>query len=93
MVEQIISLAPGLQTSRESLIQALDPAYFVAIRRIPGGPAPEAIRPPIDEADAEIAAVNSWLAAKSALLDSTPTHIAARPLGYVNPCPNGNRAS
>jgi argininosuccinate lyase len=77
MVEQIIALAHGLQTSRELLIQALDPAHFVAIRSIPGGPAPEAIRPVIDQADAEIAAVSSWLAANSTLLDSTPTRLAA----------------
>ena len=77
MVEQIIALAPGLQTSRESLIQALDPAHFVAIRSIPGGPAPEAIRTAIDQADAEIAAVGSWLATKSTLIDSTSTRLAA----------------
>jgi argininosuccinate lyase len=75
MVEQIVVLAPGLHTSREVLFQALDPANFVAIRRIPGGPAPEAVRPAIEEADAEIAVVEAWMAAKSGLLDAIPSRI------------------
>ena len=37
-------LGRNLQTSREELLRALDPRWFVSIRRIPGGPAREPIQ-------------------------------------------------
>jgi argininosuccinate lyase len=43
------------------LRQALQAAYFVAIRRIPGGPAPEALEPEIDRAQRQLDADRVWL--------------------------------
>jgi argininosuccinate lyase len=43
------------------LRQALQAAYFVAIRGIPGGPAPEALEPEIDRAGRQLGADRAWL--------------------------------
>jgi argininosuccinate lyase len=75
MVDAVLSANP-LRTPREVLLKSLDPVNFVAVRRIPGGPALEPITAAISEAEAEIAAVESWLASKSALLASYPNRIA-----------------
>ena len=43
------------------LREALQPAHFVAIRRIPGGPAPEALEPEIERAGRQLGADREWL--------------------------------
>jgi len=67
MVDAVLSANP-LRTPREVLLNALDPVNFVAIRRIPGGPALEPVTDAIREAESEIAATEAWLASKTALL-------------------------
>jgi argininosuccinate lyase len=73
MIESIEALAPlhfgrDLRTSRAQLLEALDPWHFVAIRRSPGGPAPEAIRPALEMAEADLAESEKWIQEKSAAL-------------------------
>jgi argininosuccinate lyase len=63
-----VSNAVSLRTPRQDLLNALDPVNFVAIRRIPGGPAIEPMLDAIGETESEIAAIETWLAAKTALL-------------------------
>jgi argininosuccinate lyase len=43
------------------LRQALQATHFVAIRRIPGGPAPEALEPEIDRAKQQVGSDRAWL--------------------------------
>jgi argininosuccinate lyase len=76
MVEAIVALG-AVRTPRETLFQALDAANFVAIRKIPGGPAQEAVLPALEEAGAATAATGSWVADKSRLLDRYPRRIQA----------------
>jgi argininosuccinate lyase len=77
MIEAVEALAPShfgraLNTSREELLEALDPWHFVAIRRAPGGPAPEAIRPALNLAEADLAETEKWIQEKSAALAAYP---------------------
>jgi len=80
MIEAVEALAPShlgraLGVSREKLLEALDPWHFVAIRRAPGGPAPEAIRPALDLAEADLAGTERWMEEKSAALAAYPQRI------------------
>jgi argininosuccinate lyase len=75
MIDAVLSLHP-LSTPREVLRKALDPRNFVDVREIAGGPAPEPILEAIREAEAGIAAVDLWLASKTALLEAYPKRIA-----------------
>ena len=80
MIEAVQALAPlhlgrALVASREELLEALDPWHFVAIRLAPGGPAPEAIRPALDLAEADLAEVETWIEEKSAALAVYPQRI------------------
>lgn len=75
MVDAVLNAHP-IQTPRATLLKALDPVNFVAIRRIPGGPAIEPMRAAIQEAEFEIAQTQQWLQSKTALLKSTSTRIA-----------------
>jgi argininosuccinate lyase len=74
MVDALLN-ATRLSTPRAILLKALDPANFVAVRRIPGGPAIEPVTDAIREADAEIAATALWLAEKTSLLEAYPKRI------------------
>ena len=67
MVDAVLSANP-LQTPRAVLLKALDPANFVAVRRIPGGPALEPLREAIQAAEGEIAKTQEWLQSKTAML-------------------------
>jgi argininosuccinate lyase len=75
MVDVVLAAQP-LRTPREILLKALDPLNFVAIRRIPGGPALEPVTAAIQETDTEIASIEAWLASKRALLEAYPKRIA-----------------
>jgi argininosuccinate lyase len=80
MVEAVAALAPAyfgrtLLASREELLEALDPRHFVNIRRTPGGPAPEALKPAIAQAEMQVAGTRSWIEEKSALLAGYPERI------------------
>jgi argininosuccinate lyase len=73
MIESIEALAPvhfgrALRASRAELLEALDPWHFVAIRRSSGGPAPEAIRPALELAQADLVDIERWIQEKSVAL-------------------------
>jgi argininosuccinate lyase len=87
-VESVESLAPmhfgrPLRISREELLEALDPRHFVDIRRIPGGPAPEAMQTALEQAEDNLAESQAWVLAKSAAQADYPEAIrtACRTLG------------
>jgi argininosuccinate lyase len=63
-------LGRDLHTAREHLLRALDPRWFVSIRRIPGGPAPERVHEALREAEAALAETGGWIGAKQQLLGS-----------------------
>ena len=74
LVTEMERLAPEilgrkLSKPRELWLRALDPAHFVAIRAIPGGPAPEAVRAQMAVAEREQAEAEEWVHAKRTLLD------------------------
>src|SRR5215469_7724362 len=73
LVREMERLAPEilgkkLSKPRELWLRALDPGHFVAIRTIPGGPAPEAVRAQIAVAEREQAGAREWVRAKRSLL-------------------------
>ena len=53
-----------LRTSVNALREALDPDHFVAIRRIPGGPAPDVVRAQIVVMRGEQEKMDSWISLK-----------------------------
>jgi argininosuccinate lyase len=75
MVDAVQALAPLHNTSRDELLEALDPWHFIAIRRAPGGPAPDAIRPALDLAEADLASTEKWIQEKSAALSAYPYRV------------------
>jgi argininosuccinate lyase len=77
MAAEIARLAPEtlgreLRKRREVWLRALDPEYFVRIRKVAGGPAPEAVEAQIANAKKEQAEALEWLDGKRALLRSYP---------------------
>jgi argininosuccinate lyase len=77
LVTEMEGIAPKIlgreiRKRREMWLRALDPAYFIAVRKIPGGPAPEVVRAQIAIARKEQAETKEWLDAKRSLLDSNP---------------------
>jgi argininosuccinate lyase len=77
LVTELESLAPGslgrsLSKPREVWLRALDPVHFIGIRRIPGGPALEAVNAQLATARKEQAAIQEWLDTKRSLLERYP---------------------
>jgi len=77
MAEEIKRLAPAtlrrkLRKRSEVWLRALDPEYFVRIRKVAGGPVPEAVEAQIATAKKEQAEAQEWLDAKRALLEHYP---------------------
>jgi len=75
MAEEIKRLAPAiigrkLRKQKDVWLRALDPEYFVRIRKVPGGPAPEAVQAQVAKARKEQAEVEEWLDAKRDLLNN-----------------------
>jgi argininosuccinate lyase len=80
MAESVEVLAPshfgrGLRTSRAELLEALDPRHFVDIRRVPGGPAPEALKPALQQAEGHLAETRAWIERKAGVLAAYPERI------------------
>jgi argininosuccinate lyase len=80
MAERVLALAGevigrALRTPRTELLRALDPEYFVRIRSIAGGPAPEAVSAALEEAAEEAAADQRWLDEKCGRLNEYPRRI------------------
>ncbi len=76
-VESVETLAPihlgrPLHISRDELLEALDARHFVNIRRIPGGPAPEALQTALEQAGSELGESRAWIQAKSAAQAAYP---------------------
>lgn len=61
-----------LREQGEVWLRALDPEHFVRIRKVAGGPAPEAVQKQIANAKKEQAETQEWLEAKRALLEQYP---------------------
>ena len=57
-----------LSKPRDVWLRALDPGHFIAIRTIPGGPAPEAVQAQIASAQKDQTEAQQWLDAKRSLL-------------------------
>jgi argininosuccinate lyase len=77
MVAKIEELAPEvlgreLRKRSEVWLRALDPEYFVSIRKVAGGPAPEAVRAQIAAASKTQTEARDWLEAKRAQLERYP---------------------
>ena len=77
MAAEIERLAPKtigreLRKQQEVWLRALDPEHFVRIRRVAGGPAPEAVQAQIANGKKEQAEAQEWLDAKCELLDGYP---------------------
>ena len=66
------TLGRALRKRSEVWVRALDPEYFVRIRNIAGGPAPETVKAQIAGAKKDQAEAHEWLAAKRALLENYP---------------------
>jgi argininosuccinate lyase len=62
-VERILAVSHPEYSIPDPLVlrQALQAAHFVALRRIPGGPAPEALEPEIHRAQQQLGADRVWL--------------------------------
>ena len=59
-IEQALAAANIKTPTTETLRRALDPAYFVAIRTIPGGPAPAALTPELERAATQLTTDRTW---------------------------------
>jgi argininosuccinate lyase len=81
MVDELTHLAPeilgrSLTLQRQVLLEALDAKHFVAIREIPGGPAPTAIAAEIEVARREMAEAAKWVSDKQQQELAFPKKIA-----------------
>ncbi|HUA82968.1 MAG TPA: argininosuccinate lyase [Bryobacteraceae bacterium] len=65
----LLALKPELKMSRNEFEKALDPANFIRVRNIEGGPAPERTREAVSRARSEQRDLEEWIAGKSAMLD------------------------
>ena len=54
----------GIHLGTPTLYAALDPENFVAVRKIAGGPAPEALSPELERATQQLANDDAWLSAE-----------------------------
>jgi hypothetical protein len=89
MAAEIKKLAPEILGRKlwklsEVWLRALDPKYFVGIRKVAGGPAPEAVKAQIANARKEQAEAHESLEAKRMLLENYPDLIrdAGAPCNY-----------
>jgi argininosuccinate lyase len=65
-----------LRTHADALREALDPEHFVAIRRIPGGPAPEVVREQIAIMRGRQEKMKHWISLKNQSETQFPKRIA-----------------
>jgi argininosuccinate lyase len=77
LVKELERLAPEslgrpLRKPREVWLRALDPTHFINIRKIAGGPAPEAVQAQIATAREEQSEIEAWLESKRSLLQRYP---------------------
>lgn len=77
LVTELERLAPEilgreLARTHDVWLRVLNPEYFISVRKIPGGPALEAVQAQIADARKEQKAIQEWLDGKQALLDRYP---------------------
>jgi argininosuccinate lyase len=77
LVAEVERLAPEilgrkLRKPSDVWLHALDPEYFVSVRKVTGGPSPEAVQAQIAGARKARAETREWLDAKRVLLESYP---------------------
>ncbi len=82
MIRAVEALAPEhigkrLTMSGEKLAEALDPGHFVAVRRVPGGPAAGAVEAALQLADNAQEKSTVWMSSKRAFLERVAEKIAA----------------
>ena len=68
VIEAMLRHHPELAGHRESLVRAMDPRHFVAIRNIAGGPGAEPMRAQMERAVDAVAAARDWLERKQKLV-------------------------
>jgi argininosuccinate lyase len=92
LIAEIQRLAPRivgqrLKPRRAEWLRTLDPKHFVQVRKIVGGPAPEAVGEQIARADEEARGLCTWLEEKRAQLARYPQliHEATVALGAARP--------
>jgi len=81
----ILSLQPSLHLTREEIERVLDPDHFVRIRKVKGGPAPETTAVALSRARAEQDAIETWVAAKTSMLDRACAELRQRSSPLPNP--------
>ena len=77
IVHELQALAPKvlgrkLGKSPDTWLRALDPAYFIGVRTIPGGPAVSSVQAQIAAARQDQASIQQWLDSKRTLLNRYP---------------------
>ncbi len=77
----LLRLRPSLRLAPEEIEQALDPAHFIRIRNIVGGPAPGRAAEALTQAVSKQREIESWIESKTALLDHARTRLRQRPNG------------
>lgn len=81
----LLRLRPSLRITRKEIEQALDPGYFVRIRNIVGGPAPERTAEALAQASSEQREIEAWIEAKTALLDDAQSRLRHAPISQPLP--------
>ena len=66
----LLSQNPSLTIDAEVLERSLDPMHFVMVRRIVGGPSPEAVSASLARAKAEQSAMEAWIQARNSRLNA-----------------------
>src|SRR5215469_376311 len=64
MAAALLVVRPSLRLSRQDILEALDPAHFIRIRKVVGGPAPERTRESLVRAWESQQGFEAWLAQK-----------------------------
>jgi argininosuccinate lyase len=72
MIADVQRLAPeiigrSLKTPADELRKALDAEHFVAIRKVPGGPAPETVAAELSGVQDEMTKMRAWVESKTRL--------------------------
>jgi argininosuccinate lyase len=70
LAEALLKCHPTLQLTRPEIERCLDPAYFVQVRTVTGGPAREQTAAALDRAYAEQHQIDAWIASTDAALDA-----------------------
>ena len=69
IVEDVLgALGPEAKSGSEQLLRALDPVAFVAIRTVPGGPAPAEVQSRLKEFSSVLDSLDAWTTTKSTFL-------------------------